>query len=282
MIELGKIQDLYMTRATDNGVYLTDKEETEEVLLPKKFVPAELNVDDKIEVFIFTDSEDRLTATIQIPRIQLFDFAALICNDVNKFGAFMEWGLEKDLFVPFSEQSQKMKKGQTYLVYLYHDTKSDRLVASSRLYQFLEKEEIDLEEGQEVDLLIWEESDLGMKVIINRQYGGLVYRNDYFEKLEDGASTKGYIDKVREDGKIDVRLRKRGYLKLVEPNAKKIMELVEKGEGYLPLTDKSTPDKIYDLLGMSKKNFKKAIGGLYKSRMIRLEKDGIYLNENHT
>lgn len=279
MIELGKIQDLYMTRATDNGVYLTDKEETEEVLLPRKFVPTELKIGDEIEVFIFTDSEDRLTATIQTPRIELFSFAPLICNDVNTFGAFMDWGLEKDLFVPFSEQSQKMEKGHTYLVYLYHDTKSDRLVASSRLQQFVEKEDIDLEEGQPVDLLVWEETDLGMKVIIEKQYGGLIYKNDYFKNLARGEALKGYIDKLREDGKIDVRLRKRGYLKLVEPNAKKIMALVEAGNGFLALTDKSAPDKIYDLLGMSKKNFKKAIGGLYRSRMIRLEKDGIYLND---
>ncbi|MFK7934359.1 MAG: S1 RNA-binding domain-containing protein [Saprospiraceae bacterium] len=280
MIELGRINTLIAFRSTTHGIYLVDKERTSEVLLPNKFVTPAVKADKEIDVFIFTDGEDRPTATTERPLIQLFDFAALRVVDVNKIGAFLDWGLEKHLLVPYSEQAHRMQRGEYYLAYMYHDLLSDRLVASTRLQQFLEKDEIELEENQEVEVMFWEESDLGMKVIVEKKYAGLVYHNDFFKNLKVGETTKGFVDKIREDGKIDIRLRDRGYRKLIEPNAKRVIELLEKSEGFIALTDKSAPELIQKQLGMSKKNFKRALGNLYKQRLVRLEKDGTYLMEN--
>jgi hypothetical protein len=275
MIEIGRMNSLRAFRQAKQGWYLRNPE-GQEVLLPNKYVPEGFKEEDELDVFIFNDSEDRITATTATPKIQLNDFAYLQVKEVNKFGAFLDWGLEKDLLVPFSEQQKKMLKDEHYLVYMYLDARTERLVASSKLDQFLEKENIELEVGQEVDLIIGEFSELGAKVIINKQYSGLIFQNEIFQKLRSGDHVKGFIKQIREDKKIDVSLQQQGYAG-VAPNAEKILEKLNAEGGFLALNDKSDPKLIQDQLEMSKKTFKKAIGGLYKQKLIKIEKDGIYL-----
>lgn len=260
---------------TSVGMYLGN-EEGEELLLPNKYVPEGFNVDDDIDVFIYKDSEDRLIATNLEPKIKLNEFACLVCKDVNSIGAFLEWGLEKDLLVPFREQGKKMEVGKRYPVYLYFDERSGRLAASSKIESFIEKENIKLEVGEKVQLLICYTSDLGVNVIINNTYKGIIYHNDLFTHISIGDKVEGYIKNIREEGKIDVTLQKLGYSQ-VEDSAGKIMSKLKAQNGVLKLTDKSDSEEIMFRLQMSKKNFKKAIGGLYKQGIIRLEEDGIYL-----
>ncbi len=276
MIYLGEYNSLKIVRQTDNGVYLTDEENSGEVLLPNKFVPETWGVGDVIQVFIFKDSEDRITATTDKPLIKLNEFACLQVRDVNDFGAFLNWGLDKDLLVPFKEQPGKMIPGNWYIVHLYLDEQTNRLAASARYQKFLQKQFIRLQAGEAVDLLIDDQTELGINVIINNRYRGLIYQNEIFEKLRRGDRRKGYVKLVRPDGKIDVTLQKIGYAK-IEPNGEKILAQLKANHGYLLLTDKSDPDDIAEALKMSKKTFKKAIGTLYKQRLIRLEEDGIYL-----
>lgn len=276
MIQLGKFNRLKIVRQTNNGIYLTDGEESGEVLLPNKYVPETWEVGDWLRVFIFKDSEDRLTATTATPLIKLNEFACLQVREVNGFGAFLDWGLEKDLLVPFKEQPGRMVPGGWYMVFLYLDHETDRLAASGRYQKFLQKDNIQLSPGQEVKLLIDNQTELGFNVIINQRYPGLAYQNEIFEKLHRGDHRKGYVKHVREDGKIDISLQKPGYAK-VEPNAERILVKLHENKGFLPLTDDSDPGDIAATLEMSKKTFKKAVGALYKQRLIRLEKHGIYL-----
>ena len=275
MIQLGEYNRLKIVRQTDNGVYLTDEEGSGEVLLPNKFVPDAWAAGDVLEVFIFRDSEDRLTATTAKPLIKLNEFACLQVRDVNDFGAFLNWGLDKDLLVPFREQPGKMIPGNWYVVHLYLDEQTNRLAASGRYQKFFQKL-IRLQAGEEVDLLIDNQTELGYNVIINNRYRGLIYTNEIFERLRRGDRRKGFVKQVREDGKIDVTLQKTGFAKL-EPNAEKILAQLKANQGYLLLTDKSAPEDIAAALRMSKKTFKSAIGTLYKQRLIRIEEDGIYL-----
>ena len=276
MIYLGEYNSLKIVRQTDNGIYLTDEENSGEVLLPNKFVPESWDVGDVLQVFIFKDSEDRITATTDKPLIKLNEFACLQVRDVNDFGAFLNWGLDKDLLVPFKEQPGKMIPGNWYIVHLYLDEQTNRLAASARYQKFLQKQFIRLQAGEAVDLLIDDQTELGVNVIINNRYRGLIYQNEIFEKLRRGDRRKGYVKLVRPDGKIDVTLQKAGYAK-IEPNGEKILAQLKANHGYLLLTDKSDPDDIAEALKMSKKTFKKAIGTLYKQHLIRLEEDGIYL-----
>lgn len=277
MIILGKYNTLVAARETANGVYLQDGK-GEEVLLPNKLVPKDLKIRGEISVFIFNDSEDRVTATTQQPKILLNEFAYLKVNEVNRFGAFLDWGLDKDLMVPFREQAKKMEEGKWYFVHLYLDHETNRLVGSGKLSRFFKNEEVDLQEGQEVDLLINFRTDLGVNVIINNKFKGLIYKSDLFQEIRPGERRKGFIKLIRPDKKIDVTLRKEGYDKVPE-GAHKIIEKLKQNDGFLKLSDKSDPAEIYEQLGMSKKTFKKAIGGMYKRRMIRIEKHGIYLVE---
>lgn len=274
MITLGKYNTLIAARETANGIYLKDVQE-EEVLLPNKLVPKNLKMGEQLSVFVFNDSEDRPTATTQQPKIQLNEFAYLKVNEVNRFGAFLDWGMDKDLLVPFKEQAKKMEEGKWYFVYLYLDEETNRLVASGKLNRFFQSDSIDMQEGQEVDLLINFRTDLGVNVIINNRYKGLIYKSDLFQEIKPGDRRKGFIKRIRPDNKIDVTLRKEGYSK-VPDGAHKIIEKLKQNDGFLNLSDKSKPSEIYELLGMSKKTFKKAIGGMYKRRMIRIEKNGIY------
>lgn len=277
MIHIGEQNTLTILRETDNGFYLIDKEENE-VLLPNAYIKEGWAIGDEVSVFVFTDSEDRLTATSVVPKIKLDDFALLKVNEVNNIGAFLDWGLPKDLFVPFKEQKTKMKEDKHYVVTMYLDYESERLVASSKIDSFLEFEEINLKEGQEVEVIVYERTPLGFNCIVNKLYKGLIYENEVFRNLNIGEHTTGYIKTVREDNKIDVSLQKVGYVAQDE-NQEKILNILKGDAGYIGLTDKSKPEEIYEELKMSKKAFKKAIGGLYKQKLVWLKKDGIYLTK---
>ena len=277
MIELGKYNTLKAFRASDFGWYLVDAEKTEEVLLPKNFVPEGMEEGDEIEVFIFNDHEDRVTATTQKPLLTLNNFAALEVFSVSEFGAFMIWGLDKHLLVPFSQQRVRMVKGESYIVYLYRDEMTDRLVGSSKIHPFLDHENLTVTVGDEVDLLISNATPIGVNVIINNIHAGLIYQNEIFQNIKLGDRIKGFIKLIREDGKIDVSLQKQGYLNVIPESSQLILDKIKSQDGFLNLTDKSDPTEIYHQLQMSKKAFKKAIGALYKQKLVRLEKDGIYL-----
>ncbi len=277
LIRLGEYNTLTVSRKTPQGLYLGDPE-VEEVLLPWKYAPANTLLDTTLRVFVYLDSEDRLIATTLEPKITLHRFALLEVKDVTQHGAFLDWGLDKDLFVPFREQSRKMEKGQHCLVYLYLDEESERLAASSRLNRFLSNTELSVKEGEEVEAIMWEPTELGMKVIVNQQHKGLIYHNELHAQVRTGDIRRAYIRRIREENKLDVALQPTGYKSVVTGAGKLLQTLRDRG-GYLPLTDHSDPAEISKLLEMSKKTFKKAVGALYKERIIRLEANGIYLNE---
>lgn len=277
MIQLGVYSDLVVEREAPPGLYLLD-DEKEEVLLPNKFVTSEMSIGSSVNVFVYTDSEDRLVATTQRPYVTLGGFAVLMVKDVNAFGAFLDWGLDKDLFVPFKNQANKMEEGKSYLIHLYEDEDSDRLVATSKYTRFLSKEMPSLEQGDEVDLLIGGRTDLGRNVIVNDQFSGLIYSNQIFKKLEFGDRTTGYVSNVREDGKLDISLEPLGH-KSIEPNAQIILDFLKSNQGKLMLHDKSDPEEIKEVLSMSKKNFKKAVGTLYRQKLVLIQDTFIELIE---
>lgn len=274
-MRLGEFNELEILRDTSVGLYLGD-EEGNDVLLPNKYVPETFEIGDKLNVFIYLDSEDRPVATDIVPKIQLHSFAYLNVKMVNSVGAFLDWGLEKDLFVPFREQMVNMQEGRNYMVYLFIDEKTDRLIASAKLEKFLDNENITVEEKEEVQIQVWKQTDLGYNVIINNKHKGLIYNNEVFAPLANGYIRKAYIEKIREDGKIDVRLEKSG-VEGIEPNAMKILKELSRNNHFLALNDKSSPEEITAVLHMSKKVFKKAVGSLYKQRIITIEDDGIRL-----
>jgi uncharacterized protein len=275
MLELGKINALIAKRRTDNGVYLEDTEGNE-VLLPNAYA-ADVSIDDTVECFIYTDSEDRPVASTLMPKLFLGEVALLTVKSVTFMGAFLDWGLPKDLFVPFIEQQYKMEEGKTYAVCLLEDKVTQRLFGSSRIKKHLRNNDaVDYSPGDKVSLYVLDFSDLGINVLIDLKHFGLVYDNDVFVSLNHGDVLDGYIRRIREDGKIDVTLRKFGYDK-VEDSTDVIITKLEEHGGELPLSDKSSPEEIETLLNMSKKTFKKAIGGLYKEKRISIEPNKIVL-----
>lgn len=278
MLQVGFFNTLTFARATRHGVYLQD-ETGKEVLLPRSEMPADFSETEPQEVFIYTDSEDRLTATLRQPKAQRNEFAYLQVVEVSGVGAFLDWGLKaKDLLVPFSEQSRKMQKGNWYLVYVYLDELTNRLVASNKLNRFFEQKFLNLSTGDAVELLVGRQTDLGFNVVVNNRYRGLIYQNEIFQPVRPGYRLNGYVSHIREDGKLDIQLQAPGFAK-VEPNAQKILDYLQAKGGFLELTDKSDPEMIKELFAMSKKTFKKAVGILYKKRLIRLETGGIFLNK---
>ncbi|MBX2953753.1 MAG: GntR family transcriptional regulator [Leadbetterella sp.] len=269
-MEVGKYNTLQVLRATSVGLYLGDTEGND-VLLPHKYIPENIEMGQELEVFIYRDSEDRLIATTLTPAILCDQFAILEVVATSSIGAFLDWGLEKDLFVPFKEQNHKLQTGQWVPVYLYLDEETDRLVASARINKFFRNQDhIDLEENQKVDILVFEKTDLGYNVIINNRYKGLIYENEIFRRLAWGDQTTGYIKTIREDGKIDVSLQPLGFLNARDEHTRIILEKLETNGGILHLSDTSDPIDIQEQLGMSKKAFKKAIGGLYRDGLITL------------
>lgn len=276
MIHIGDYNKLRILRDTEPGLFLGDDED-QEVLLPNRYVPDTFEIDDVIEVFVYLDNEERLVAVTDHPYIKKGEFALLRCNSVNAIGAFLDWGMVKELFCPFREQAFPMKAGGWYLVYCYLDKTSDRLVASSKTNRFLDNKELTVQAFDEVDLIVSHPSDLGMNVIINKTHLGLIFNQDLFKDLSIGDKLKGLVKKIRPGNKIDITLEKIGY-RNIEPNAQVVLECLENdAQGCLKLTDKSSPEAIKSKVQMSKKSFKKAVGTLYKQRRIRIESDGIYL-----
>jgi predicted RNA-binding protein (virulence factor B family) len=273
-MEIGHYNTLKIARDTKVGLFLTDGKE--DVLLPLKYIPKDYKIDDEIIVFVYLDHEERPVATTLEPYILLDEFGLLRVNYVNKFGAFLDWGLEKDIFVPFKEQARPMEKGKRYLVFAYMDEKTNRIVASSKTNQFLNNDTITVQVGDEVDLIISHITDLGINVIINDIHKGLLYKDQVYDDIRTGDRMKGFIKTIRPDNKIDVSLQKLGY-ENIEPNAEKILDELRASRGFLKLNDNSDPDDIKTVLKMSKKTFKKAIGALYKEKRIEIKDDGIYL-----
>ena len=278
MIEVGKYNTLKILRETSVGLYLGDDED-EDILLPNKYCPEEYKQDEEIVVFVYRDYADRKIATNLTPLIFINEFAILKVSAVSEVGAFLDWGLEKDLLVPFKEQRQKMEEGRWYIVYMDLDTKTDRLYASNKIEKHLQNEELSVEEGDQVDLIVMQKTDLGFSVIVNNQHKGLVFENEIFKTLKVGDKLKGYIKSIREDNKLDISLQAIGYLKSNDPNTQLIYNLLQENQGYLAITDKSSPEEISSFFGISKKAFKKAIGALYKLRKIELLADGIKIAE---
>jgi predicted RNA-binding protein (virulence factor B family) len=275
MVEIGKLNTLSILRETANGIYL-DGQELGEILMPQKFVTKEIKESGQAEVFIYNDSEDRLVATTEKPLAMVGDFAILKVVATGNFGAFLDWGLPKDLLVPFSEQKARMTEGSAYLVYVFLDLQTNRIAASAKLDKFLDNTPPDYKPGEQVDLIIVEETELGFKAIINNEHWGMLYKNQVYQELEKGQKVKGYINKIRTDEKIDLLLEKPGFEK-IDAISGKILHELKNNRGFLAVSDKSSPEMIKALLGISKKNFKKAIGGLYKKRLITFESDGIRL-----
>lgn len=271
-MNIGQVNTLRVLRFTSVGAYLGDDQDND-VLLPNKYLTDDLEIDDDIEVYIYRDSEDRLVATTERPLIKLGGFAYLKVKAVNFFGAFLDWGLEKDLMVPFKEQRLKFEEDRYYLVTLQIDEATDRLFASAKTNKYLTPCNEDYDPNTPVSLLICERTDLGVKVIVDDKYQGLVFKNDISKPVRAGDKISGYVSNVREDGKLDVRLDQTSLAK-VSSSAEKILEILERKK-FIELTDKSDPDLIRETLGMSKKTFKQAIGGLYKQKLILLEEEGI-------
>lgn len=276
MIKIGEYNTLVILRDTDPGLFLGDDEDND-VLLPNKYVPEQFEIGDELTVFVYLDHEERPVATTLKPHIKPGEFALLRCNYTNEFGAFLDWNLEKDLFCPFKEQAFKMRKGDWYLVYCYIDEETDRLVASSKTNSFLSNKELTVDQFDEVDLIVSHPSEIGMNVIVNEKHLGLIYKDEIYKEISVGDRLKGIVKKVRSDNKLDISLNQIGY-RNIEPNAQIILKELKDNSGFLALTDKSDPDQIKDMMQMSKKAFKKAVGSLYKQRIITIKEDGIYLN----
>lgn len=274
MIEIGKYNTLKIARTTKVGLYLTDGDT--DILLPNKYVPEQFEIGQELAVFVYLDHEERPVATTLEPYIFLNEFSLLRVNYTNNFGAFMDWGMEKDLFVPFKEQARPMEKGKRYLVYMYLDEKTNRLVGSSKTNQFLENKEIALEKGEEVDLIVSHITEVGINVIINEKYKGLLYKNEVYEDLRTGDRVIGFIKNVRPDGKIDVSRQPFG-LEHLDISAQTVLDELKASRGFIRLNDDSHPEDIKTVLQMSKKTFKKAIGILYKQKLIEIKEDGIHL-----
>lgn len=277
MVEIGKYNTLKIVKDLDFGVYLDGGNELE-ILLPARYVPKNVKPGDEVEVFIYHDNEGRIIATTAKPLAVVGEFKFMEVKSVNNIGAFLEWGLMKDLLVPFKEQKMPMREGKWYLVYVHQDHVTQRIVASARIDKYLDNVVPDYTPNQEVDLLVADETDIGYKVIINNLHWGLLYHNEVFRRLEKGEELKGYIKEVREDEKIDVSLTPLGYQK-VEGIVGTILESLKAQGGFIAVHDKSEPDVIYSLFRCSKKAFKQAIGALYKQHYIILEEGGIRLAE---
>jgi len=271
----GRINRLPIARAVDFGVYL-DAGEYGEILMPARYVPENAKPGDVVDAFLYCDSEDRMVATTEKPAAQAGEIAWLPCKSVSRFGAFMDWGLMKDLLVPFREQTVPMQEGKSYAVLVYVDEKSGRLAGTAHIEKHLNRGRPLYEPDTEVDLLIYAKSELGYKAVVDHRFGGLLYFSEAYRPLQPGDRITGYVHRVREDGKIDLRSRPTGYAPVGDP-AGEIMEKLKAAGGFLPFTDDSDPDEIRRVFGMSKKLWKKATGALYKQRRILIDTDGIRL-----
>jgi len=274
MLKIGSYNDLVVGKEVEFGLYLDSDEG--EILLPQKYVPKDLKKGDSIEVFIYTDSEDRLVATTLEPYGAVDDFVFLEAKDIVAFGTFMDWGLEKDLLVPKSEQNGRMVVGEKYLTKICFDEMTSRVYGTTKISTHCDKDIIDLKEGQEVELLIHSITKIGIMAVIDNRYYGMLYLNETYQDVSVGDTCTGYIMRLREDNKIDLTLKKPGYGSVRE-SSDVILNGLEKAGGFIACHDKTSPEEIKKVFSMSKKEFKRAIGGLYKKGLIDLKKDGIQL-----
>ncbi|MEP3477732.1 MAG: S1-like domain-containing RNA-binding protein [Fuerstiella sp.] len=272
MIQIGQTYQLSVLKKSEFGFFL-DAENLGEILLPTRNAPAVLNIDDSVEVFLYVDSEDRPIATTQVPKAEVGEFAYLEVKENTRIGAFLDWGLDKDVLLPFAEQHRKLHVGQSYLVFLYLDDK-DRITATSKIDKIvMENDQHNFQPQQEVDLIIGNSTDLGYKAIVDNSHWGLLYKNEVTERLSFGQSILGFIKHIRPDGRIDLSLKSSRDIR--DGYTETIQAYLDEHDGFAPVHDKSAPAEIFDLLGMSKGQFKKAIGGLYKRHIITIEKEGI-------
>lgn len=279
MIRLGKRNRLQVVREVDFGLYL-DAGEIGDVLLPSRYVPEGAKEGDVLDVFLYLDGEERLVATTEQPLVEVGQFACLEVSWVNEYGAFLNWGLMKDLFCPFREQKQKMKQGRKYLIYCYIDPITYRIVASAKVEKFLSKERPDYASGDEVEALVIQPTEIGLKAVVDGKYSGLLFRNEIFQPLHIGDRVTAYVKQVRDDGKIDLKLQRHfGKLRITDFSAQLLDYLRRQPEGYCPLGDKSDADDIYSTFGVSKKTFKRGVGDLYKQRLITIDDDGLRLTD---
>jgi uncharacterized protein len=272
MLLLGEMNRLKVLKEVDFGLYLDG--EIEEILIPKRYVPINTKVGDYLEVFLYRDSEDRLIATTEIPKVMVGEYAYLEVVDTNRYGVFLDWGMPKDLFVPFQEQNGKMAIGKSYVIKAYIDKETNRIVASARIEHFLDKDITTFKTGQEVQIMPFKYTDLGIKVIVDADFEGMLYSNEIFGKINFGEVIPAYINRIRENGKLDIRLKRQGF-QTNNPNQTKILDKLNEKGGHLPFHDKSDPELIYNEFGMSKRDFKQAIGGLYKENKIKIAPNGI-------
>ena len=278
-IKLGKRNQLTVLREVDFGLYL-DAGEIGDVLLPSRYVPEGTKEGDVLDVFLYLDGEERLVATTEQSLVEVGQFAYLEVSWVNEYGAFLNWGLMKDLFCPFREQKQKMQQGRKYLIYCYIDPITYRIVASAKVEKFLSKERPDYVSGDQVEALIQQPTDLGLKVIVDGKYSGMLFQNEIFQPLRVGDRVTAYVKQVRPDGKIDLKLQRHfGKLRITDFSAQLLNFLRRQPEGYCPLGDKSDADDIYQTFGVSKKTFKRGVGDLYKQHLITINDDGLRLTE---
>lgn len=272
MIKVGDFNNLQINRAVDFGVYLDDGNEG--ILLPKRFVPADARVGDTVRVFLYHDSEDRLIATTQVPKGRVGEIVRLKAISVTNQGAFLDNGLMKDLFVPKSKQLTGMMPGGEYLVMIYIDDKTGRMVATEKIEPYLSNDELTVKEMDLVHLTVYRRTDIGYVTIINHKHTGVLHFNEIYRDIRVGDSFEGFIKKIYDDNRIDVVVGKPGYQR-VQDEVSRILQLLEENGGYLPYNDKSDPEQIYSFFGMSKKTFKMTIGNLYKQRKIEITKGGI-------
>lgn len=272
MVQAGIYHTLKVVKHVDFGIYLDG--DGDEILMPKRFVPTDVNEGDELEVFIYHDNDGRPIATTQEPYGIIGDIVALTVKDKTRQGAFMDWGLMKDLFLPLSQQKSAIRIGGKYLVYIYLDEQTGRVACTEYISRYIDNDDITVKEGDEVQLQIWRKTELGYAVVINGKYEGLLHYNEVFKELETGDKEEGYIKSIQENNKINVSIGKKGY-KRVETETDKILRLLDEHNGYLPYHDKSAPEDIYEFFGMSKKAFKMATGALYKQRKITFTQTGI-------
>jgi hypothetical protein len=275
MIKVGEYNKLTAARMLDHGWYLTDDVENS-VLLPMKWVPINIEEGVEIEVFIYRDSEDRLIATTMTPLLLAGQFAKVQVKDVTRIGAFVEMGVEKDLLVPFAEQMKDLDVGDECVIHMFLDNVTDRLTGSTKIEKFLKTFDIPYEEGEKVNALVYKYTDIGFKVIIENEYLGMIYHNQIFDPIRVGDTLQVYVNKLREDGKIDLLIQKPGHLSIGD-STENVLQYLKDNDGFTPINDKTAPEVIYDIFKMSKKQYKKAIGGLYKKKLIKITEEGIFL-----
>lgn len=274
---IGRQNPLIIRRFTENGLYLgtSNANDSIEILLPRREVRDTMQIGDECTVFVYLDSEDRPVATLEKPLVQAGEVAYLSVIAVNRVGGFFDWGLPKDLLVPFSEQTSRLEIGRRYLIYVYIDTATNRIAGTMNLAKFVKNNELTVSEGDEVPIIIAEFRELGVRVVVNQRHWGMVYGNQVFQQLRLGQSMTGYIQKIRDDNKLDITLQPAGYDASIDTSVERVKAVLSRCGGFLPLTDRSDPEDVYSMLQMSKKQFKKAIGALYRDRLVIIEDNGI-------